>query len=115
MRYRILSPAGDYTFGQGAAEFLANTPETVAQAVKTRLELLRGEWFLDTTEGLDTALILGAGTQATYDQVVQERILGTEGVTTIDSYASYLADDRSLTIACFISTVYGPIIIQQVI
>jgi hypothetical protein len=52
MRYRKLDANGDYTFGGGSNDFLVNTPETVAQAVMTRLNLLQGEWFLDTTAGM---------------------------------------------------------------
>lgn len=51
MRYRREDPEGDYTFGQGDGTFLVNSPECVAQAVKTRFELWKGQWFLDTTEG----------------------------------------------------------------
>ncbi len=51
MRYRREDENGDYSFGQGDATFLTDTPEAVAQAVKTRLALWRGQWFLDTEEG----------------------------------------------------------------
>lgn len=40
MRYRVLSPTGDYTFGQGPGEFLVNSPAAVAQAIGTRLRLM---------------------------------------------------------------------------
>ncbi|SUP81231.1 Uncharacterised protein [Yersinia pseudotuberculosis] len=51
MRYRREDESGDYTFGQGDNTFLIDSPEAVAQAVKTRFELWRGQWFLDLTEG----------------------------------------------------------------
>ncbi|OZO80851.1 hypothetical protein CG700_28170, partial [Escherichia coli] len=51
MRYRREDADGDYTFGQGDDTFLIDSPECVAQAVKTRFELWRGQWFLDLTEG----------------------------------------------------------------
>lgn len=52
MRYRREDADGDYTFGSGDDTWLINSPEAVAQAVKTRFELWYGQWFLDTTEGL---------------------------------------------------------------
>ncbi|MFW3086591.1 hypothetical protein ACN6UI_27150, partial [Klebsiella aerogenes] len=51
MRYRREDDDGDYTFGQGDDTWLVNSPEAVAQAIKTRFLLWYGEWFLDTTEG----------------------------------------------------------------
>lgn len=51
MRYRREDADGDYTFGSGDDTWLINSPEAVAQAVKTRFELWYGQWFLDTTEG----------------------------------------------------------------
>ena len=117
MRYRVLSPTGDYVFGSGASEFLVNTPETVAQAVGTRLRLLRGEWFLDQEEGLPAGTeILGAGTQTLYDQAIQNRILETLGVTGIADYGSLLNNTtRALTVNCTIRTVYGNAQVQQVL
>lgn len=107
MRYRKLDPDGDYTFGHSARDMLANTPETVAQAVRTRLLLLRGEWFLDISSGTPFSTeILGAGTAQTYDLAIRERILDTQGVTGIAAYESTLAG-RALTVTATIDTQYG--------
>ncbi len=114
MRYRMLSSTGDYVFGQGPSEFLVDTPETVAQAVKTRLGLASGEWFLDDEEGTPYSTeILGEGTQALYDQAIQSRILGTQGVTSIAEYGSYLSPERNLTVKAIINTIYGTIPLEQ--
>ncbi|EKH5089394.1 hypothetical protein O5Q68_004428, partial [Salmonella enterica] len=51
MRYRREDAEGDYTFGCGDDTWLINSPEAVAQAVKTRFALWYGQWFLDKTEG----------------------------------------------------------------
>lgn len=111
MRYRALDENGDYTFGQGASEFLVDVPAAPAQAVKTRLALAQGEWFLNKEEGTPYfPLILGMGTQNTYDQAIQQRILGTEGVQSLDEYASSLdRDTRALTVVCTITTIYGQV------
>jgi hypothetical protein len=115
MRYRILSPEGDYTFGRGKSEFLVNTPEAVAQAVGTRLKLLTGEWFLDQEEGTPySSDILGNNTSALYDQAIQQRIIGTQGVVEIEAYTSTL-NNRNLTVDVIIKTLYGTTQLQQVI
>jgi hypothetical protein len=108
MRYRRLDENGDALFGRSQLDFLVDTPETVTQAVRTRLGLLRGQWFLDTEEGLNTSQILGYGTQSTYDWAIRERILGTQGVTEITAYDSQFdPDSRALTVQATISTQYG--------
>lgn len=117
MRYRELSPTGDYVFGRGPAEFLVNTPQTVGQAVKTRLLLLVGEWFLNVTDGTPYATkILGTNTKNTYDTAIRERILDTPGVTQITEYFSaFNSDTRALTVTATIDTIYGSIQITQVL
>lgn len=117
MRYRKLSPTGDFVFGQGSTEFLVNTPETVGQAVLTRLKLVRGEWFLDLGAGTPWRTeILGENTQDTYDIALREAILDTEGVVQIDSYASVLdGNTRELRVVAEITTVYGRITLNEVL
>ncbi len=107
LRVRKLSPEGDYMFGQGAAEFMVDSPEAVAQCVKTRLELWAGDWFLDLDEGTPfRTKILGEGTMGLYDQAIRERILATLGVTGFDQYASSVAR-RNLVVICVINTDFG--------
>lgn len=114
MRYRILSSNDDYVFGQGPAEFLVDTPATVGQAVRTRLRLSQGEWFLDATDGTPYLTeILGEGTQSLYDSAIKERVLETPGVTSIDDYSSTLDQSRALTVTMTISTLYGQTTISQ--
>ena len=106
MRYRKLDASGDYTFGGGAGNFYQDSPEAVAQAVLTRLRLLSGEWFLDTTAGTPwMTQVLGSGTSSIYDSVIQARILDTSGVQSIDSYSSTV-DGRRLSITATITTAY---------
>lgn len=111
MRYRQMTPDGDYVFGYGT-NFLTNTPEAVAQAVLTRLRLYAGEWFLDTREGLDLDHVLGYGTQTTRDREVQQRILGTAGVTGIAAYSSEVSG-RGFSVSATIDTLYGQTTISE--
>lgn len=115
MRYRKLDAGGDYSFGNGSADFYVNSPEAVAQAVLTRLELFKGEWFLDTTDGTPWSTeVLGEGTRGTYDMAIRNRILGTPGVNQIDSYDStFDADTRKLSVTCTITTAYGQTTISE--
>ncbi|KWC56578.1 hypothetical protein [Burkholderia ubonensis] len=109
MRYRKQDADGDYVFGRGDADFLVNVPEAVAQAVQTRLRLLRGEWFLDTTVGMPWATdVLGKYTSGTYDAAIRQCILGTQGVTEITNYSSSVdPETRKLSVSATINTIYG--------
>ena len=119
MRYRKLDELGDYVFGNQQADFYIDSADGVAQAVKTRLALYTGEWFLDTTDGTPWRTeVLGKYTMAGYDAVIKDRILSTQiltsknviadAVTEIVSYTSVFDPDaRKLTVTVTINTIYG--------
>ena len=115
MRYRKLSPTGDYTFGHGQADFYRDVPEAPAQAVKTRLHLQLGEWFLDSSEGTPwKTRVLGKYTGSTRDPVIRTRILGSQGVTGIAEYSSALnRDTRGFSVNCTIDTQYGAAVVSE--
>jgi hypothetical protein len=111
-----LDQNGDMLFGHGGADYLRNTPETVAQAVKTRLKLWRGEWFLDQEEGTPyNPAILGMHTRESRDLAIRERILDTPGVRGIDEYESETdPDSRALSVYARLDTVYGQAVLQEI-
>jgi hypothetical protein len=117
VRYRALSADGDYTFGAGSANFLVNDAACVAQSIQTRLLLWEGEWFLDQTIGTPySTQILGKGTKALYDQAIRQRVLETDGVSSIDSYSSNLDDEtRALTVQMTVTTIYGQVEVPVVL
>ena len=108
MRYRALSETGDFQYGRSGL-FLTDSPGAVAQAVKTRLLLASGEWFLDSDEGTPySTQILGYGTKDTRDLAVKSRILDTPGVTELVSYFSTVTPERLFLVTANINTKYGP-------
>ena len=113
MRYRQMDDSGDMQLGR----FLVDSPETVAQAVITRLKLWKEEWFLDVTEGTPwLQLVLGHNTKGTALHAIRQRILDTQGVTSVDNLDFTLDDDqRSLTVSAEVSTDYGEATIYGVI
>jgi hypothetical protein len=106
MRYRPLSPTGDFTIGK---PWLINSPQAVGQAILTRLKLWLGEWFLDITDG--TAYPTGVlaeryGKQP--DAIIKRRILGTPGVVSLVSYSSVFDHkSRTLTVNAAVQTLYS--------
>ncbi|MGY0790974.1 hypothetical protein ACW7BJ_16530 [Azospirillum argentinense] len=109
MRYRALTGTGDSTFCSGATAFHVDNAAAVAQAIRTRLLLLTGEWFLDVGEGTPYSTeILGTGTAPTYDTAIRTRILETPGVTELVAYSSDLnRATRGLSVSTTVATIYG--------
>lgn len=109
MRYRKLDANGDMMFGRSQVDFFRDVPEAPAQAVKTRLALRLGEWFLDTSDGTPwNEEVLGKHTAGTRDAAIRERIEGTTGVTALDSYSStFDPNTRQFSVDAGISTAYG--------
>lgn len=109
MRYRALDAAGDMQFGRGAAAFLHDSPEAVAQAIRTRLLLFRGEWFADTTAGTAwSSRILGERTEDARLPELRDRILGTPGVRALLVLeAAINPDTRRLAVRAEVDTIYG--------
>ncbi|BDH45768.1 hypothetical protein TUM12370_18120 [Salmonella enterica subsp. enterica serovar Choleraesuis] len=109
MRYRRENADGDYTFGQGDETWLINSPETVAQAVKTRFELWYGQWFLDLTDGTPwIQSVLGKQRPEIYNLAIRRRILDTQGVSGILEFTTTTdTASRRITFTATIETIYG--------
>jgi len=113
MRYRKLSPTGDYTFGTGA-DFYIDSPATVAQAILTRLRLWRGEWFVNLDDGVPYySDVLGKYTQAQRDAVIRRVVTLTPGVKSIVRYSStYDSAARTFTVSMVVDTIYGQAVVN---
>lgn len=109
MRYRREDTDGDYTFGQGDNTFLINSPEAVAQAVKTRFLLWRGQWFLDQTSGTPwIQSVLGKQPPDVYNLAIRQRILQTQGIRSIISFDTTVdTKTRRVSFTATIDTIYG--------
>lgn len=121
MRYRKLSPTGDFVFGNGLRDFYVDEPLAVGQAVQTTLKLFLGEWFLDNTVGVPYPEgVLGKHSQAEADSVVQTATLAVQAiavpgggnvnvVTDISNFTSSInPDTRGYSPKMNIDTVFGP-------
>lgn len=109
MRYRKLDEDDDYVFGAGANSFHANSPEAVAQAILTRLQLWIGEWFADTSDGTGwNQSILGKQSGNLYELTLRQRVLETPGVQSIEEFQSSLdPETRKLSVSMTVNTIYG--------
>ncbi len=111
MKYRRLDENEDYTIGR--RDEMYEGTEAVAQAVKTRLLLLLGEWWENRQDGTPLfEKVLGQRlrvdeTPDEIDLVFSERISGTQGVSEITRFESKIdAESRAYTAEITIKTVY---------
>ena len=114
-RYAALSADGDMIWGQGAADFLVDSPAAVAQAAQTRLGLWMGEYFLDLDQGTPWATqVLGVRTAGIRDAAIRNRIMGTPYVLSIENYASsFDPRTRAFNVSCTIKTAFGAVFFDQ--
>lgn len=111
MRYRKLDDDDDMSFGQQQSNFYRDQPEAPAQAILTRLRLIRGEWYIDLLSGVPyQGGVLGKYTDKSADPIIRDTILKTAGVSGIASYeSSYDAEIRKFSVRGVADTIYGPI------
>lgn len=114
MTVRRLDPdTGDIvTSGQ---QFLTEREE-IAQTIKTRLRLFTGEYFRDITDGTPwfEVILNKNSTLSAKDSAIKRRILQTEGVVNLVSFASdYDINNRSFTISAEVLTDFGLLELEQ--
>lgn len=114
MRYRKLSPSGDFTFGNSLQDFYIDVPAAPGQAVQTRFLLWQGEYYLDLDEGTEYPEgVIGKHSQGEADLVLQDRALGAQGVTDIANFSSQVdPDTRGYSVVLTVDTVYGQTEVQ---
>lgn len=95
-------------------DFYNNVPEAVGQAVKTRLLLWLGEWFLDVTDGTQYMQgILGKHSIEVANVTIQDRALLTQGMSDLTNYISSInPNNRAMSVQFSIDTIYGPTQVQ---
>lgn len=125
MKYRRLDSAHDYCFGRSHSDYLVDvveSPDAVAQAIKTRLLLFLGEWWANIKDGLPLwQQVLGRRIRKeAVDQLLIRRIRnwkmpdGRTPVTSVISVSSTLnSETREYSFACTVNTVYGKLIVTN--
>lgn len=116
MRYRILDTDGDYTFGRGNQDITYGI-HAVAQAIRTRLLLLKGEWWEDLENGLPLFQeILGQKGNndriMIVDSIIRERIATTKNVLSIKEFSSSF-EDRNYVFSCTVDTRFGELTLRD--
>lgn len=111
MRYRKLTPTGDYSFGNGQKDFYHDVPQAVGQAAQTRVLLWLGEWFLNVDEGtpfMQSVIGTRPSLQQLANATISARIAGTQGILNVNNFQSVIDPaTRRIQMSCDIDTIYG--------
>lgn len=104
MRSLALDPiTGDLALtsvGGGQRLALVEGADAVAQRLRARLRLWRGEWFLDGSIGIPFLQILGLKNTRTFAEATLRRAITTcPGVAGLDSFTLTVGADRAMTVA----------------
>jgi hypothetical protein len=111
IRTRAVDQSGDPMRGNGLMNFLSDV-DAVAQIIAQRLQLLKGSWWLQLSDGLPLfQSILGVpNTSSGVALIFRQRILGTIGVTGISlMLVNYLPASRSYTVVAVVETQFGAV------
>jgi hypothetical protein len=100
MFLRALDDNGDITFSKKNKEY------AVEQLVKTRLQCIKNDFFLDLDFGIDLNL-MDTINQSKLENDLRQIILNSEGVVKINSFSIILNDDKTLQVFCNLTTKYS--------
>ncbi len=96
---------GDWTWGQGRQCYLTG-PAEINQDCATALKVFLGEWFADTTFGVDWWHLIGGRDPNAIVLQCRKVLAARPGVTRINSVSAALVN-RRLTVAYNVSTTYS--------
>lgn len=114
MKYRKLDENGDMIFGNNKYDFLLDT-NAVAQAIKTKILLLKKEWWEDVRIGtpLFTSMLGSAmipEQKTAIDLVLRDRILEVPNVESIlDFESEFDRNKRKYLMRCKVETSFNKI------
>ena len=116
MKYRRLDGNWDYCFGRNKSDFLTDL-EAVAQAIKSRLQLLYAEWWEDTEDGLPLweqiiAIPGSPNNKDAVDIIIRSRIAETTDVLSVLAFSSTY-ENRKYAFECLVATKYGELTVTN--
>lgn len=114
MRVAQITASGDWKFGSGKAQYVANSA-AIRQNVVTRLRSFTNDWFADVKHGLDWFNLLGSrGNEKKILAAIEKTVLETPGVSTIITLRLDQIDlNRKASITLEFTTLFGALVSLQ--
>jgi hypothetical protein len=97
------------SFGHGLSDY-AREQEAVAQNVRTRLQLLKGEWFLDVDAGVPylQEIMVKPANLPLSESLIKQTIIETDGIDELRSFdVVFNRNTRRLNVSATVTTIYG--------
>ena len=112
MRDLALDPVtGDLVLTAGRLRLTEPGPESVAQRLRLRLKLWRGEWFDDQTVGIPyLTLVFGKVPQSQVEALLRAAILSCPGVATLLSFVLTVSPERVASLTFSVRAVDGGVV-----
>lgn len=118
LRYRRIDTNGDYIFGNGKFDFQKDI-DAFVQAVKTKLQFFKGEWWEDTSAGVPFyqeiagVMIKGDDDKDLITQVYLNVISSVFGFSETISYNdAFDYDNRKYSLTANVETIWGTTTIE---
>lgn len=111
MRDLALDPVtGDLVLTAGRLGLVSGV-DAVAQRLRNRLRLWRGEWFIDRTVGIPyLTQVLGKAPQQQVEALLRAAILSCPGVATLRSFRLAVTPERVATVDFSVTAVDGGVV-----
>lgn len=106
MSFRNLDTNHDWVFGTGRNAYVQENQE-IGLNIETLLLSFLGDCFFATNEGIDWFNLLDYRYQDKLENIVQETIIQTPGVTGINSVDVVIGVNRQIRITYDIQTIYS--------
>lgn len=100
----------DMTWGSGLGDYYRDNNDCIGQNIKSRLLLVLGEYWLDTSDGTPWQLIIGVKPvdTALVEQRLRARVLATEGVVQVTQFRlGFNSITRKAAVLIVVLTIYG--------
>lgn len=109
----LLNEDGDIDITNGVISLIDTEQEYTKQRLAIKLRTYRGEWYLDTSEGIpyfQTIFRKSQDPKGTADTIFKTVINADEGVVSLDSFESSLSSSGVYTMTFTITATTGDIV-----
>lgn len=115
MDIKLDEDTGDIAFTNGESTVTNIGAEDLAQRIRIRLNTFQGEWFMDSTLGVDWwNRVMGKNrSKMAVDALIQEAILEEPDALQVLAYSSSISNDRVFSCSFKVRTENGAITATQ--
>lgn len=115
---RALNKDNDIFLGSGGSWQTVKDSAEVVQHLRTRLQFLVGEWFLDISAGLPyfQSIMIKPADLGNIESIIKTEVLSTDGISKLNEFRLDYSggSERKLKVSMSVSTIYEELIKEEV-